>query len=85
MAKKKNLEQPEPKPRRKRRWWLLLVVLLAVGWFDPAIVMRTPLKRMVLDYANPGINADIEIESSQLSWLSPVVLRGARLRVVFEY
>ena len=80
MAKKKNLEQPEPKPRRKRRWWLLLVVLLAVGWFAPAIVMRTPLKRMFLDYANPGINADIEIESSQLSWLSPVVLRGVRVR-----
>ena len=76
MAKRK----PEPEPVKKRRRWPWLLVILAVGlWFAPSLVMRTPLKRTVLDYANPGINADIDVSTTNLGWLSPVVLRGVRV------
>lgn len=76
MAKRKP--EPEP-PAKRRRWpWLLLLFGAAV-WFAPSIAMRTPLKRTMLDYANPGINADIDIGATSLGWMSPVVLRGVRV------
>lgn len=78
MARKTELEV-EP-PKRRRRWWLLLLIVLAVAWFAPAIAMRSPLKQTVLLYANPGIDGDIEVDRSQVGWLSPIVLRGVRVK-----
>ena len=77
---KKNIEEPTA-PRSKRGRWLLIGLLLcvALGWFAPSLVMRTPLKRSLLDYGNPGINADIDFDSCELSWLSPVTIRGVRV------
>ncbi|MFK7818616.1 MAG: hypothetical protein AB8G99_07850 [Planctomycetaceae bacterium] len=79
MAKKHTEESAAPAPKR-RRWLLVaMLVLVGLGWFAPSLVMRTPLKRSLLDYGNPGINGAIDFDTCELGWLSPVMIRGVRV------
>ncbi len=66
---------------RSRRFLLsafLLIMALGV-FFLPVIVVKSPLRNVILDYSTRDINGEIEVGSVSAGWLSPIVISNLQL------
>ena len=70
--------------RRKPRFWRwilgLSLVLGILAWSAPIIVSRTELKNQVVPLLLPELAGDIQFDSAQLNWLTPIQLNGLIVR-----
>src|SRR6476620_9804859 len=77
----------KPAPRKRSRlFWLfsrlliLLLLLAVLGYFAPLIIAGTGLWKQILAAAAPEIAKQIDAKSLQLTWLSPIEIRGLTVR-----
>lgn len=78
-AEPKGDKVSAPKPRTRRRWWLLLGLLVAGVAGLPTLIARTELRNVLLPWLQPGLPEGTRIDSAELGWTSPIVLRGIAL------
>ena len=73
--------EPSVVPRRRRRWVGLFLIGSIVGgaWFAPEIVSQTNLRHSVANWATRGLPLQVELGTTSLGWMKPVVLRDLRI------
>src|SRR5947199_1675277 len=82
--------QIRKKPARRksgsRLFWLgsrlfvLLLLLAVLAFFAPLLIASTGVWKQILAAAAPGIAKQVDAKSLQLSWLSPIEIRGLVVR-----
>lgn len=77
-----EFEPQEDQPRRRRfvAWPLLLVAFLAVLWWLPAIVARSPALGWFVARASADLKGSVEVGTVSLGWFSPVAAADVRVR-----
>ncbi len=72
-----------PTPRRRstqRRWpWKLVIALVLLGVFVfclPSLVVRTPLKQVLIDRLLAGFGGRVTIQEISCGWITNIELRG---------
>lgn len=73
---------PAQKPRKRRRstFLLALAILVALVWFLPALMIKTPLFGWGLRKATADLNGTVAIESVSAGWLTPISCRNVTVR-----
>ncbi len=69
-----------PRRRRRRRWLVVALPILAVVFWLPAIVARTPLLSWVLAIAAADLQGTVTVQSASLGWFSPIAADGLAIR-----
>lgn len=82
MARREYTEEQPVKRRRRGLPWgklflFFLVVLVALAWFAPNIVVRTPLRDTLLGMALKDFPGTVTVGTVSAGWLSPVVMEEA--------
>src|SRR5262245_61204099 len=86
-------DQPAPMRRkptqrrpRSRLFWLvsrlfvLLLILGVLAYFAPVIIASSGLWKQILAVGSPEIAKQVDAKSLQLTWLSPIEVRGLVVR-----